>query len=167
MSPTSKELIQRIVFSKLKTRTTPTTAPLLTIFRKTDSFGISAFGNSHHHLIVGDQIFHTYFIALGRENLGAAGIGATSLQKQKLFTNNSIQLVDIGQKALVVFDIFQQLGMFIGEFFVFQAGQALQAHIQNGLGLNIGKTISLHESNPSRIYLLGAFNYGNNLIYML
>ena len=50
------------------------------------------------------------------------------------------------QYFLVPGDVLEQRVVFIYDFFPFQAGQALQAHIQNGLGLNVGKLKAIPSS---------------------
>ncbi len=50
-----------------------------------------------------------------------------------------------GEDGFEVFDLLDEVAVFVFDFLAFQSGEALQAHFQNGLRLNFGQLEARHQ----------------------
>ena len=100
-------------------------------------------GQRDHHIVHGDQVGDVDF-ALDGGNLRAPGIGELVFDFGELVLDDAQQLLLVIQKGLEIGDGLFQFLIFFQQLFPLQAGQAGQAHIQNGLGLLVGKVEALH-----------------------
>ena len=51
----------------------------------------------------------------------------------------------LSQDGPVAFDFLGDIGIFLGELFDFQAGEALQLHLENGVGLSLAEEMVLRR----------------------
>ena len=70
----------------------------------------------------------------------------------------------IGQHILQILDQFEELVVFILEFFSLQAGELTQTHLHDSLSLQICESPLLHQSVLGLLYRPGSTNQSNHLI---
>ncbi|MNF41326.1 hypothetical protein D3C84_223490 [compost metagenome] len=97
-------------------------------------FGVTGVGDGHHPLFFGDQVTQGQ-IQAGVENLGAPGIAELGLDRFQFFANHFHQAHCAGEDADQLADLGENFLVFGQQLLVLQAGQAVQAQLEDGLGL--------------------------------
>ena len=104
------------------------------------AFDIARLGDRHHHVFALDQVFIVH-IAGPIDNLGAARHGKLVFDLLQLGADDAHDPLARGQNFQVFLDLGSQFFQLVCHLFHAQLGQALQAQIQNGAGLNFRQVI--------------------------
>ncbi len=96
--------------------------------------GVAAVGDGHHAVFLGDQVGDGQ-VDLGSHDLGAASIAEFGLDRFQLLTDHLHQARRIGQDADQLADQVEDFLVFGEQLLVLQAGQAMQAQLEDRLGL--------------------------------
>ena len=94
----------------------------------------------HHNVFLIDQVFDVD-VRRVRRDFGTTRIVVLIADRFQLFTNDFHQTIRVGQDVHQLCDLHQQLFVLIKQFFMLEAGQFLQAQIQNSLCLLLGKEV--------------------------
>ena len=137
---------------------------LLMVVFKAGALDIAAPGQGDHDLVIGDQILDIYAAGLVSHNLAEPGRGIGGTDVLYFVADDAAQNFGIGKDGLEVGDIFQQFLVLILDFLALQAGQALQAHVKDGLGLHLVKPEAGHEVRPGLVRALCRTDKGNNFV---
>src|SRR5438105_1471721 len=97
-----------------------------------------------HHLLVGEEILDRQLRRLG-ENLGAPRVRVPLFDLEQLPFDDAHQLGVRGQDALELLDQREHLLVLLDDLVPLQLGQALQPHVQDGLGLDLGELEPRHQ----------------------
>ena len=106
----------------------------LVVFQRL-GLGITVMGNRHHPLFRGDQVFGGQ-VQLRRDNLGTARIIVFTVDRFQFVADNRHQAVGIGQDVQVLGDLFKLFLVLDQQLVILQAGQLLQAHVEDILRLH-------------------------------
>ena len=82
-------------------------------------------------------------------------------------TDDFVQLFAALQDTFKTGDQFQDIRILFPERFHFQIGQALQAHIQNGLGLDFGEGKTLHQADTGFFRALAGTDQGYDFVQVI
>ena len=115
-------------------RLTATTTALSLVIGQRLALGIATVGNGHHALFFGNQISDGQIHAR-RNDLGTTLVAEGFLDLLQLFNDDFHQTFMAVENAQQLTNLFQNLLILGEQFFVFQTGQAMQAHVENRLGL--------------------------------
>ena len=114
-------------------------APLLrTISIHRNSLHIAQMSQGDADVFFLDQILFIDFLCICLD-LGTALVAPFILDFQQLGFDHAHQFMNVRQQLIIVCDFFQQFLIFVFDFLFFQTLQTSQLHIQNGLGLDLGK----------------------------
>ncbi len=120
--------------------------PLRPVGGKRHPFDIAVVRDGHHHILALDQVL-VLLVRLGLDDFTAPGRCEAFLHVQQFFADDVFQAVLRLQDIKVVEDLLAQLPQLFANFIPAQGGQALQAQIQNGPGLNFTQSIDAID-NP-------------------
>ena len=86
-------------------------------------------------VLVGDEVLDVELLGALVADLGAARIGELLLDLEHLFLDDAQDLVGVGKKVLVVGDGAAQAVQLLLNLVALEAGEALQAHLEDGCSL--------------------------------
>ena len=96
--------------------------------------------------LVGDEVFHVDLALVGHD-LGQARRGVLRLDGLDLFLDDRQHARLLGQDVHQVLDRDHQLGVFAGDLVALQAGELVQAQVQDGVGLPLAEGVAaVHEA---------------------
>ena len=108
-------------------------------------------GERDRLVLFGHQIEQRHITrALGDHR--AAGIPEAIANRDELFGDHAHEHALIAEDALEVRDILKQPCVFVFDLVALHAGQALQAHVKDGLGLDLGKSESGDQAFSGDVY---------------
>jgi len=159
-----EEVLQEVLLLEVRPRDAPSPAPLNPVGVEGHALDVAGMRKGDHHLLVGDQVLDVEVPSHEGLDLRPAVIAETSLDVQQLGADHAVQLLPAGQQALEVLDGGQQDSLLLLELLALQAGQALQPHVEDGLGLDLGESEALHQPGPSAVGIAGGPDQGNDLV---
>ena len=117
-------------------------ALLLTIGSNGEAFHVSRLRNRNNHVFFGNEVFYVKILrGLGKK--GTTRSVELLLNLLQLFFDDLANQRGVFQNALVVGNLFQQLGQFAFDLLALQTGEAAQAHLKNGVSLLLRQTKAL------------------------
>ena len=96
--------------------------------------GIATVGNGHHPVFLGDQVFHGK-VVLGGADDGQAVIAKFGDDRFQLLADHQLETVRVREDLQVIGYLTQLFIVLVEQLFMLKAGQAVQAQIENRLGL--------------------------------
>src|SRR3569832_841168 len=154
VSAGDQQLVDEVFFLHRRRRFAAAAAFLRAVFGERLSFGITAVRQRHHHVFFGDQIFETE-VLMREHDLGTARITVLRLDRQQLFADHLQQAVWVGVNILQFADAALDFLVLVDDLFLFEAGEGVQAQIEDGLGLGVGQTIAAIDETEFRREILG------------
>ena len=143
-----EQLLDEIVFAGSGRQLAATTATLRTVLGQWLRLDIAGMRESHHHVFRRDQVLDADFLGIDHD-FAAPLVAIHGLHLRQLVGNDGGDALGLGQNVEVVGDTAQQFAVFAHDLVLLQAGQALQTHFQNGLGLRFGQAIAVgHQPQP-------------------
>ena len=94
-------------------------------------------GDGHHQVLHGDEVLYGQVLLAG-EDLRAPLVAVSARQGLELFADNFGQTLLVAEDFLQFGDFVQHALVVLDQFVLLQGGQAVQAQVQNGLGLLLG-----------------------------
>ena len=94
----------------------------------------------HDNIFLVDQVFDVDIGAVSGD-LGTARVAELFTDQLQLFADNFHQAIGAAQNMQQFRNLFQQLFVFVEQFFMLKAGQFLQTQIQNRLCLLFGQVV--------------------------
>ena len=110
------------------------------------AFDVALMADGYNDILFSNQILDIHFRAVDG-NFGTTLVTKALLHFLQVFLDNVHNLVLICQYAFQPVNSFQQVGIFFVNLLALQAGQALQAHIQNSLCLTLAQLKVFHQSS--------------------
>ena len=123
----------------------------------------------------GDQRFlrHLFFLHQRLHHVvdfldgGAAVVAELIGHGPKLLLDDVHELLFVLQNGFQFGNGFQKLGVFLAQGQNFQPGQALETHVQNGLGLDLRQTEALHQARLGRLGVLAFADELDDLVQIV
>ena len=120
-------------------------ALLLAVRGYGQALDVAGLRDRDHHVLLGDKVLDVEVLrSLGQLRL--ARRVELLLDLLQLLFDDVVHQLGVGQHAVVVCDLLAQLGQLALDLLAFQAGQAAQAHLEDGGGLLVGQTESLGQA---------------------
>src|SRR5690625_980963 len=141
-------------------------ADLGPVQRRRGAFDVTAAGQRDHHLLFGDQVFLADLLAVIGD-LAAALIAELPAHRQQFLADDPPQLRLVTEDDGQPFDLGGYLAVLLEQFLALQAGEALQAHVQDGLRLDVTHAERLDQAFL-RFRTIGAgADQGDNLVQVI
>ena len=102
--------------------------------------GIAAVGDGDHPVFLGDQVFHCQ-VVLGRGYLGAALVAELRDDLFQFLANDQLESIRVRQDLEIIGNFPQLLLVLVEQLLVLQAGQPVQAQVEDSLGLGRGQVV--------------------------
>ena len=135
---THKQVFDKILIPRDRRHNTASPAALRAIQRGCRPLDIAGVGNGDDHVFFGNQVFDRQ-VGAGGQNLGAAGVAETHLEVLQLLADERVYFTRVGQNVFQLLDQANRFGVLVDDFSLLQLGQALEAHVQNSLGLDLAQ----------------------------
>ena len=123
----------------------------------------------YDNIFLANQIFDVDVSAV-RGDFSTTSVTELFTNQLHLFTDNFHQTIGAAQNVQQFSDLFQQLFVFVEQFFVLKAGQFLQTQIQNSLGLLFSQIVLTVTHAKFRLQpfrtrgvITGTFQHGGNV----
>ncbi len=97
---------------------------------------VAVAADGDHHGLFGDEVFEVEVADFFAADLGAAGLGVFPPQLAEVLADQVQHVFPVGEEALILDDLFQQLAVLAGEFFLFEVDQLAQGHAEDAVGLH-------------------------------
>ena len=123
-------------------------------------------GQGYHHVFFSDEVLYVYLFGLCNE-LCAPFQGVLIPYFLELGFYYVQYLLLTGEDFLVFLDLLQDLFVFFNDLFKLEACEALEFHVQDGLGLYPGQLKLLHEAFPGLCRGLGGTDECHNLVQVV
>ncbi|GBD11880.1 hypothetical protein HRbin23_01560 [bacterium HR23] len=146
---------------------TPPGTMLAVVGAHRDALDIAVGREGYHHLGVGHQFLPGEFSGLLGQDEGLAGVAVFFLQFQGLPAHLRQHLLGVGQKGLQALYLLAQSLVFLLQFPAVQGCQTAQLHVQDGLGLRLGKAEALHQALAGGVGVGRLADDGDNLVQEL
>jgi len=115
-----------------------------------------------HGLVLNEVLGVEALLKLGDE--GAPCVPVLFLDPEELPLDLAPEAAFVLQDGLEAGDLLHELPVFFQELLPLQGHQALEAHVQDGLGLGLGEAEALHEAPPGGGGVLGGPDQGDDLV---
>ncbi len=129
-----KQVRDVILFMCVHARAPLAATFLSTVSRQRNAFDIARVGHGYNHVFALNQIFDIVF-EFGIFDGCAARCREFCFYGNEFIAHNAVQFFARSQNRQQFFDFAAQFNQFVMNFFAFQACQAVQTQIQNGIGL--------------------------------
>ena len=139
MREPDEHMFEEVAFSGAGRGDSPATPTLGSVGAGRESFDVSGVGDRDHHVLFSDERFLVKVAQFLAGNLGSPGVGVFLLQLAEVRADEVVNQVLVGQNRLISGDVFAELLVFISKLVRFQAGELLQPHRQDGVGLVSGE----------------------------
>ena len=111
-------------------------------------------GHRDHNFFFLDQVFHVEIVDVDVEG-GAARVTVLFLEFDQLILDDAENETFVGEDRPIFGNLLRQRRVFFFDFFTFETGQALQTHVQNGLGLDVGQRKVVHQAGLRDFRVVG------------
>ena len=120
--------------------------------------GVALVGNGHHEVFLGNEVFRGEILLSG-EDLGAARVAVSFGKRFEFFADDRLQAFLRPQDILQVGDLVEHGLVVPHQLVLLQGSEAVQAHVEYGLGLGLGEMVDavaqpealLQALRPARI----------------
>ena len=130
----SEEVLEEVAFAGVAPADPAPAAPLLAVAIHRHPLDVALAGDGHDDLLVRDHILH---LEVGDRpgELGPTLVAELVAHLVDVFANDVHHQVLVAEQGLVAFDLLDQLAVLLGQLLDLQAGEFLQLHGQDGVGL--------------------------------
>ena len=140
-----EQVLNEVVVLQVHTLHAFAAALLLAIGSDRETLDVACLRNRDDHLLVGDQIFDVQLFCLVG-NTRFARRTELLLDLQHFLFDDFVHQAFVREDATVIVDALAQLSQLFFDLFAFQAREATQAHLKNGLCLLLGERKGAHQA---------------------
>ncbi len=123
---------------------------LLAVGGERQPLDVAGGGQRDHHLLVGDHVLDID-LALGEGDLGAALVAVLLGQLAELLADDPVDQALVAEDLAQRLDLRHQLGVLLADLVRLEAGEALQAHVEDRLGLDLGQPELIDEAGAGDV----------------
>ena len=142
------------------------TAGLLLVFVEAGSLDVAGVADGDDHLLVRNHVLDAQF-GTGEFDAGAALVAELLLHFQELVLDDAHAEGLVLQDGLESADQLHQLIVLGAQFVALESGQLLEAHVEDGPGLDLAQLELLHQAVTGVFRRLAAPDEGNDLIQVV
>ena len=135
-----QQAVDEVFFFDTRRRFTFTATTLGFVVGQRLILHVALMRKGHDNIFLVDQVFNVDIRAV-RGDLGTTRVAELFTDQLQLFADNFHQAIGAAQNVQQFRDLFQQLFVFIEQFFMLKAGQLLQTQIQNRLRLLFSQVV--------------------------
>ncbi len=135
MGAGDEQLVDEILFLHRRGHAALAAAALRDVIGHRLGLGVAVVGQRHHHVLLADQIFHGQIEMIG-ENFGAALVAVLVAHLDQFIADHFHEPIGIGQDVEQIGDDVEHVLVFVEDLALLQPGEAVQAQIEDGLGLH-------------------------------
>ncbi len=139
---------------------------LLTVDVERDALDVAAVAEGHDAGGVGDQVFEIN-LALERDDGRAAFVAKALLEGEQVALDQAVDQAGIGQQRLQVGDTFADGSVFSLDLFALKAGELIEAHLENGVGLQFAEGVAGDQGGAGLIARGRAADQAHNLVEVI
>ena len=119
-------------------------APLAAVGVERDALDVVVQGEGDDDVFFGDEVFDVHFARV-KGDLRAAFVAVFVAHFDELVFDDGEDFRAVGEDAFEFFDQFQYLLVLLFDFLALEAGEALEAEVEDGLCLFLGEFEAVHE----------------------
>src|SRR5664280_3589333 len=127
------------------------------------SFGVTASGDRHDHVVLGDEVFHRHVTIEGND-LCATVVTVLCHDLSQLLTDDRALTLRRGQDGVELIDHRLQLVMAVNELLTLECGQTTQLHVEDRLRLKLIDAQQLDQPVASDLNSGRGPNQGYDLV---
>src|SRR5437870_2267212 len=161
-----EEVLDDVFLFRLHARHALAPAPLAAVGLDVRALDVPRARDSDDHFLVGEEVFDRQLRRLG-DDLGAARVTVLLFDLEQLLPDDAHQLGVRGQDALELLDQREHLLVLLDDLVPLQLGQALQPHVQDGLGLDLGELEPRHQRVLGGVGAVRAADDANDHVELL
>ena len=139
-------------------------AALLAVVVQARALQVPVAGQGDDHGLVGDDVLDVDGVGVVGQDLGLARRGECVAQLLELLPDDGLEDLGVLDDAGQVLDLLEQLGVFLQELLALEVGQALQAHVEDGLGLDLGQPEALAQALLGLLRRAGGTDEADHLV---
>ena len=121
-------------------RLATTTTTLGLIVRQRLGLGVAGTGHRDHHVFLGDQVLDGQ-VQVACLNVGTTLVGELVTHRDQLFADHLEEAIGGGQDGHQLGDLLEDRQILVEQLLGLEAGQAVQAQLEDGLGLGRRQTV--------------------------
>ena len=146
MGARDEEVLDEVVVLEVHALQPLAAALLLAVRRDRQALHVARLGDRDDHVLLGDEVLDVE--VLGRRgDLGAALVGVLAADLEQLVLDDLEHEGDVAEDLLVPGDLLAQLGELVLDLVALEAGEAAQAHLEDGVGLDLREPEALDEAS--------------------
>ena len=150
-----QQVLDKILVFNAQRRLAHAAAALHLILGQRLGFRVTAVREGHHAILGGDQVLGGE-VFLRVANFRAPRVAELLGDLGQFLANHLQQALGVGEDIEQIGDLDQLVPVFLEQFFVLQTGQAMQAQIENGLGLSRGQAVAAVVQAEVGVQIVGA-----------
>ena len=135
-----EQVVDEIVFLGARRLLASPATPLRAVLGNGLRLHVATMRERDHHVFGRDEILQRQIDALG-DDFGAALIAELIADRLELIANNDGYALRLGKNVEQVDDLLHHVFVFGGDLVLFQPSEPLQAQLENGLRLRVGKLV--------------------------
>ena len=164
MRRSSENLVDKVIFNQGCRIGALAAAVLPLVGGNRHPLDVAEVGNQHYHLLFFDEVFNVDFFHLIADNIGTAVVAEFLCKLIGFLLNKRKNFFRMRQEVFQMFNQQFKLLQFLAEVFNFEAGEALELHINDCLRLYVIKREPLHQRVLGACRIAGA---ADNLNYLI
>ena len=154
-----QQVLDKILVFDAQRRLAHTAAALHLILGQRLGFRVAAVGERDHAVLGGDQVLGGE-VFLGVANFRSARVAELLGDLLQFLADNLQQAFGVGEDIQQIGDLGQLVLVLLEQFFVLQTGKAMQAQIENGLGLGRRQAVAAVAQAEGEVQIIGATGRG-------
>ena len=147
-----EEVLHAVILARVERGDALAAPVLLLVVGEACALHIAAPREGDDNIVVGDEIHGVKAPGLFLHDIAPARRGVVLLNVRDLVTDDAPEHVHVGEDGFIPGDILQKAVVLGLNFFALQAGEALQAHVEDGPRLDVVKPEAFPEA---RLRLIG------------
>src|SRR5256886_8053038 len=161
-----EEVLDDVFLFRLHARHALAPAPLAAVGLDVRALDVPRARDGDDHFLVGEEVFDRQLRRLG-DDLGAARVTVLLFDLEQLLPDDAHPLCVRGHESLELLDQREHLLVLLDDLVPLQLGQALQPHVQDGLGLDLGELEPRHQRVLGGVGAVRAADDANDHVELL
>ena len=138
MRATGKQVFDKVLFPLFHSHHPFAAPPLAAIGTDGGPLDVALVADGDDAGFVGNEIFDVHLAFIGH-NVGPTGVAILLFDRQQFALHERHQLLLAGKQSPQKFDELDEFEIFLLNLVAFEAGQLIEAHVKNSVGLDLGE----------------------------
>ena len=158
-----EEVLDLVFFFEVHAGDAHAAALLLAVGGGRQALDVAGLGDRDHHLLLGDEVFDVEVAFVGHD-LGAAVVVVEALELAELGLDDAVDGVFVAEQLAQLLDARQQAAVLFFDLVALEAGEFLQAQVEDGLGLGQRELEGVHEGGAGGLDVGRVADDGDDLV---